>query len=117
MTIYERLGGEAAVDAAVEVFYRKVLADNRISHFFDTVDMTKQIQSQKAFLTLAFGGPNEYSGKQLRDAHRHMDLTEEHFGAVAECLVGTLEDIKVPQNLIDDVVAVALSVKDDVLNQ
>jgi len=29
-SLYEKLGGEAAVDAAVDIFYRKVLADDRI---------------------------------------------------------------------------------------
>jgi hemoglobin len=116
MSIYEKIGGDAAVDAAVDIFYKKVLADDRISSFFDTVDMPGQIQKQKAFLTMAFGGPNNYTGKDMREAHKDMNLTEEHFGAVAECLVGTLQELSVPQELIDEVVGVALSVKDDVLN-
>ncbi len=117
MSIYEKIGGEAAVDAAVDIFYKKVLSDDRISHFFDTIDMAGQIQKQKAFLTMAFGGPNNYTGKDMREAHKHMNLTEEHFTAVAEALVGTLEELSVPQDLIDEVVAIALSVKDDVLNK
>ena len=34
-SLYDRIGGEAAVDAAVELFYRKVLNDYRINRFFD----------------------------------------------------------------------------------
>lgn len=117
MSIYEKIGGEAAVDAAVDIFYKKVLADERINQFFDSVDMPGQIQKQKAFLTVAFGGPNNYTGKDMREAHKHMNLTEEHFGAVAENLVGTLQELSVPQDIIDEIVAVALSVKDDVLNK
>ena len=116
-SIFEQIGGEAAVNAAVDIFYRKVLADDRISHFFDTIDMEAQHVKQKAFLTMAFGGPNNYSVKDMREAHKHMNLTEEHFNAVAENLVGTLEELSVPQNLIDGVVDIALSVKDDVLNK
>ncbi len=41
-SLYERLGGEPAVNAAVDIFYRKVLADTRISRFFETADMEKQ---------------------------------------------------------------------------
>jgi hemoglobin len=117
MSIYDEIGGAAAVDAAVDIFYRKVLADDRISKFFDTVDMEAQIGKQKAFLTMAFGGPNSYTGKGMREGHKHMNLTEEHFTAVAENLVGTLEELNVPQDKIDAIVAVALSVKDDVLNK
>lgn len=115
-SVFDKLGGAPAIDAAVDIFYRKVLADARISHFFDTIDMENQHKKQKAFLTMAFGGPNNYSGKDMREAHKHMDLTEEHFGAVAEALVGTLQELGVPQEDIDSVVTIAVSVKDDVLN-
>ena len=54
--LFERIGGAGAVDAAVELFYNKVLADTRINSFFKKTDMTKQRQMQKQFLTFAFGG-------------------------------------------------------------
>ena len=116
-SVFEKIGGAAAVDAAVDIFYKKVLADDRISHFFDTIDMESQHVKQKAFLTMAFGGPNNYTGKDMREAHKHMNLTEEHFNAVAENLVGTLKELNVGQAEIDEIVAVAVSVKDDVLNK
>lgn len=116
-SVYDRIGGAAAVDAAVDIFYRKVLADDRISEFFDTVDMETQHTKQKAFLTMAFGGPNSYSGKDMRNAHKHMNLTEEHFNAVAENLVATLKDLNVPETEINEIVGIAVSVKDDVLNR
>lgn len=65
-SLYKRLGGEASVNAAVDVFYGKVMADDSVNHFFDGVDMEKQIKKQKVFLTLAMGGPNIYSGVGLR---------------------------------------------------
>ncbi len=116
-SLFDDLGGAGAIDAAVDIFYRKVLVDDRISHFFDTVDMASQHAKQKAFMTMAFGGPNHYSGKDMREAHKHMNLTDEHFMAVAECLIATLQELSVPQEKIDEVVAVCLSVKDDVLNK
>jgi hemoglobin len=115
-SLFEQIGGEAAVNAAVDLFYRKVLSDDRISHYFDTVDMDAQIAKQKAFLTMAFGGPNQYTGKDLRAAHAHLEgLNEGHFNAVAENLVGTLQELQVPQAAIDQVVQIALSTKADVL--
>lgn len=117
MSIYEKIGGAAAVDAAVDLFYRKVLADDRISHFFDSVDMDAQIAKQKAFLTMVFGGPNAYTGKDMREAHKHMQLTEVHFGAVAENLVATLQELGVAEEDINEIAGIAMSVKDDVLNK
>jgi hemoglobin len=117
MSLFERIGGAPAVEAAVDIFYRKVLVDDRISHFFDTVDMNAQIAKQKAFLTVAFGGPNHYSGKDMREAHKHMNLTEEHFNAVVENLAATLTELGVATNDINEIAGIALSVKDDVLNR
>lgn len=117
MSLYERIGGEPAVNAAVDVFYRKVLADDRISHFFDTVDMEAQAAKQKAFLTMVFGGPNSYSGKDMREAHKSMDLNETHFDAVVENLAATLTELGVGEAEIGEIAAIATSVKDDVLNR
>ena len=119
-TLYERLGGEAAVDAAVDIFYRKVLSDDSISHFFDTTDMDAQRGKQKAFLTMAFGGPNQYTGKDLRSAHAHLveqGLNDTHFDAVAQHLQATLEELGVAKELIDEVISIAAGTRDDVLNR
>ena len=115
-SVFEQIGGAGAVDAAVDIFYRRVLSDDLISDFFDDVDMDRQIAKQKAFLTMAFGGPNNYTGKDMREAHKHLKLAEEHFNAVAGHLQGTLEELNVPQNLINEVMGIAASTHDDVLN-
>jgi len=117
VSLYERIGGEAAVNAAVDLFYRKVLADDRISHYFDTVDMDGQRAKQKAFLTFAFGGPNAYSGKDMRAAHSKMKLSESDFNAVMENLGATLKELNVPDALIGEAAGIAMSVKNDVLNK
>ena len=59
-------GGAPSVDAAVDIFYRKVLSDDRISRFFDDVDMDRQAAKQKAFLTMVLGGPASYTGLDMR---------------------------------------------------
>lgn len=96
MTLFERLGGAPALDAAVDIFYRKVLADDRISHFFDDVDMDRQSAKQKAFLTMVTGGPVAYSGKDMREGHRHLiarGLNDSHVDAVLEDLGATLREL------------------------
>jgi hemoglobin len=120
LTLFEQLGGEAAVNAAVDIFYRKVLADYRINRFFDGVDMEQQAAKQKAFLTMAFGGPNNYTGQDMRNAHARlvkMGLDDSHFDAVMENLIATLKELNVPQNLIDQVDALAQTTRNDVLGR
>lgn len=116
-SLYQKLGGKAAIEAAVELFYQKVLADNRIQHFFEDVNMDKQRHRQKAFLSAAFGGPTPYVGKGLRKAHaHHSGLNESHFNTVAENLQKTLEELKVPSELIGRAMSIAASTKNEVLN-
>jgi hemoglobin len=116
-SLYHRLGGKAAVEAAVDKFYVKVLADKRINHFFEDINMATQHRKQKAFLSAAFGSPVAWKGKDMRRAHEDMKLTEVHFNAVAENLQKTLEEMKVPQPLISEVMTIAASTKDAVLNR
>lgn len=120
-TLYDRIGGRDAVNAAVDIFYDKILADGRVSEFFDGVDMKRQRAKQKAFMTYAFGGAPDYSGESLRKAHEKLviekGLSDDHFDAVAEDLVHTLEDLNVPASLINEVVEIVSSTRNDVLNR
>jgi hemoglobin len=119
-TLFEQLGGQAAVEAAVDNFYRKVLVDERVAHFFDDVDMDRQRGKQKAFLTMAFGGPHNYSGKDMRTGHARlvaMGLNDSHFDAIVELLGGTLKEMGVADELIGQVAAIAESTRADVLGK
>ncbi len=119
-TLYEDIGGEAAVDAAVEIFYRKVLVDDRIKSFFNDVDMEKQMAKQKSFLTFAFGGSSKYSGKSMKDAHSHLverGLVDSHVDAVVELLGETLKELDVADDKIQQVVTIAESVRGQVLGR
>ena len=117
-SLYNRIGGEAAVSAAVDIFYRKVLNDDRIKEFFDDTDMDRQIAKQKSFLTMAFGGPKNYTGKDLRTAHAPLvkrGMGHQHFNAVVELLGETLAQLEVRKDIIKEVTAIAESTRNDVL--
>lgn len=55
-TLFNQLGGADAIDVVVDKFYSRVSKDDRIRHFFTDIDMVKQREHQKAFLTYALGG-------------------------------------------------------------
>ena len=84
MSLYDKIDGSAAVSAAVDVSYEKVFADDRVKEFFVDVDMPGQKGKQRKFLAYAFGAPINYNGKDMRPAYAHLNLTEEHFTAIAE---------------------------------
>jgi hemoglobin len=69
---------------------------------------------------MAFGGPHNYSGKDMRTAHAHLvqkGLNDSHFDAVVELLGGTLAELGVAQPLIAQVAAIAESTRADVLGR
>jgi hemoglobin len=82
--------------------------------------MEKQVVKQKGFLTMAFGGPHNYTGKNMREGHAHLlerGLNDSHVDAVKENLAATLKDLGVAQELIDQVLDIAESTRDDVLSR
>lgn len=119
-TLFEELGGADAVNAAVDKFYRRVLADDRVSRFFEGVDMERQAIKQKAFLTMAFGGPANYTGLDMKAGHAHllaMGMDDSHFDAIVELLGGTLKDMGVGDAHISQVAAIAESTREAVMGR
>ena len=119
-SLYERIGGDAAVNAAVDIFYDKVLSDYRINRFFNKTDMAKQAQHLKAFMTLAFGGPDLYAGRSLRESHGRlvkMGLSDTHFDCVMEHLGATLQQLNVPADIISEAAALVEGVRGEVLGR
>ncbi|HAT1772365.1 TPA: group 1 truncated hemoglobin [Legionella pneumophila] len=119
-SLFERLGGQNAVNAAVDIFYRKMLMDDRVNYFFDDVDMEQQILKQKGFLTMVFGGPNHYTGKSMREGHQHLlarGLNDLHVDIVIGHLGETLKELGANEEDIQKVAAIANSVRVDVLGR
>ncbi len=118
-SLFEKIGGEKTMAAAVEIFYCKVLSDYTICHFFDDTNMERQRLKQRAFLTMVCGGQVNYSGRNLRIAHAPMvarGLSEKHFVAVARHLKDALQELGVTEDLTDQVMTIVASYHDDVLN-
>lgn len=119
-SLYEELGGTEAIAAAVESFYRRMIGDDRVSHFFDDVDMDRQMSKQAAFLTMVLGGPHNYTGKDMREGHKHLvsrGLNDTHVDIVVEHLGATLRELGVAEEKVQRVADIANSVRDDVLNR
>jgi hemoglobin len=119
-SLYDRIGGEAAIMAAVERFYQKVLVDERTRPFFENLDMTDQTKKQIAFMTWAFGGPNEFKGRDLRAAHAPLvakGLGDVQFDAVASHLETTLQELGVPEELVRESLAIVAGTREEVLGR
>jgi hemoglobin len=109
-----------AVMAAVSLFYDKVLADDLTSPFFGGLDMDQQTKKQLAFMSWAFGGPEEYKDRPLREAHAKLvadGLSDEHFDAVVEHLRSTLVELDIQEPLILEVLEIVEATRSEVLGR
>lgn len=106
-----------AIDLAVDKFYGKVLSDPAIKEFFKNVEMKNLSKMMKAFLTMVFGGPSNYTGKSMRDGHAHLKVNDNHFDIVVNHLADTLKELGVNSELIQEVAEVVESVRDEVLGR
>lgn len=110
-TLMDKLGGNAAVKAAVEGLYTKLLDDPDLAPFFNEVNMPNLKIHQIEFMKVAFTQiPDDLDVAALmKDKHASLfknGLNEKHFDKVAGHFVAVLKELNVPQELIDEAVAV-----------
>jgi hemoglobin len=113
---YERIGGAASVKAAVELFYKRVLEDPDLAPYFVDTDMERQRRHMVLMLTSVLGGPNNYTGRSLAEAHQPLNIPVEHYAKVGAHLTATLTGLGVPADILGDVQAVLAQVQDQVVS-
>ena len=95
-SLYDRLGGQPAIDAVVKDFAGRALADARINKKFAKSDANRLIKNLTDFVCVATGGPCKYKGEDMKKAHKNMAVTQGEFNALVEDLVATLDKFNVP---------------------
>lgn len=119
-SLYERVGGPEAVKAVVALLYEKILNDPVLIPYFEQVDVNRLRASQTAFVSMAFGGPSQYAGADLRRAHAKLverGLSDNHFDAVAGHLKDAMEQLGVAPSMVNEALAVVETTRNDVLNR
>ena len=115
-SLYDRLGGQPAVDAVASGLVDRILADTRVNKWFahaaSTPENTKAYKAQlSAFICKSVGGPCQYTGMDMVTAHKGRGVTDDAFGAVAENLSKTLDSLKVPEAEKKEVMTLVGSLK------
>ena len=115
MTLYERLGQEVGIRAAVDDFYRRVVADPELAPWFEGVDLPQLRRHQAALLVQVTGGPVEYSGRELAAGHAGLGISSADFDRVVGHLVATLTALGVSEQDIAEVGAALSAHRDDIV--
>jgi len=112
---YDRVGGGAAVRSVVDRFYELVLDDDRLASYFTRTDMARLKRHQVLLVSQVLGGPANYDGRDLREAHSGMDISPAEFGLVASYLGQSLSEAGVEPEIIERVGATLAATEGDVV--
>ena len=119
--LYDRLGGEAAVKSVVDKFIEYVAADTAINSFFAETVAQNRVDALKMNLVNqigeASGGPQKYTGKNMVDAHKGMNIQNSHFDALVGDLVKSLDFHKVPEKEKNELLSVLGPMRSDIVGK
>jgi hemoglobin len=111
VNVYQAIGGRAAVAAAVEGFYARLLADPVLSGFFPGGVGPRHRAYLVTILGEALGGPERYRGPDLARAHRGLGITDADFDRTAGHLAAALESLGVPGHLVDHIIGIVAGLR------
>jgi len=115
ISVYEAIGGRAAVAAAVDNFYGRLVADPELALFFPGGVGVRHRAYVVTILGEALGGPERYRGPAVTSAHRGLGIGNTHFDRAAAHLAATLAELGVPGHLADRIVAVVAGLRSAVV--
>ena len=114
-TLYDRLGGAAAVTAVVDDFVARCAADSRINGKFARTDIPRLKAMLVEQVSAATGGPVQYTGRSMAETHRGMGVTGGEFEALVEDLLATLNQFNVPSSLQTELIGILAPIRADVV--
>ena len=115
--LYERIGAQDGIATVVDGFLGKVGADDRVNGRFADTDMPKLRGLLIEQVCEATGGPCEYSGKNMLDAHKGMNITEAEFGIIAAHFAAAMSDAGVSADDNGTIMGVLAGMHDDIVGQ
>ncbi|QFZ21795.1 group I truncated hemoglobin [Saccharothrix syringae] len=112
---YDRIGGQEALVSVVDDFYGRVLGDPGLAPFFSGTNMSRLKGRQVEFFTAALGGPQEYTGRSMKEVHRGMNIGQAHFDLVAGHLAEALAAAGVPAETVGEIIGVVAPLSADIV--
>lgn len=119
-SLYKRLGGYDAIAAVSDDFIARLAGDKQVNRFLVGLsENSKQRLRQLVVdqLCAATGGPCVYLGRDMKTAHKGLGITQSDWDLSVQHLVAALDKFKVPQKEKDDLLAIASSLKPDIVEK
>jgi hemoglobin len=116
-SLFEQLGGLDRIEAMIGQFYDRIFGDESLRPMFANVDMDQLRRHQTMFISYTMGGPNQYRGRSMREAHKGLGITEDQFMNLVGHLVDTMVAFNVPAELNDLVTNQVIPLKDQIVDR
>ncbi|MGH7799601.1 MAG: group I truncated hemoglobin [Thermodesulfobacteriota bacterium] len=116
-SLYDRLGGKAAISAVVDQFVSNVAADTRVNMAFANTDIPHFKQCLVDQICQATGGPCKYTCRSMKDTHAGMGCSSADFNAIVEDLVAALNKFNVPKKEQDELLAILGPLQKDIVEK
>ena len=120
-SLFERLGGTPGINAIVEDIVAQHMQNPAISaRFRPYLETPDKLQVTKkhlcAFLEAGSGGTAQYSGRSMVDTHRGMNINEAEYMAATDDILSVLRKHRMDEQTQKDVLAIAWSLKGEILH-
>ena len=119
-SLYERLGGSAGINALVEdivaMHMENPVIQARFRPYLETEKLVVAKKHLCAFLEAGSGGPAPYEGRSMRDTHRGMNINAAEYMAALDDILATLRKHAIDEQTQKDVLAIAYSLKGEILH-
>jgi hemoglobin len=120
-SLYERLGGAPGiarlVDDIVEAHMNNPVISARFLPYRSQPERLAAVkQHTRNFLGAGSGGPEKYEGRDMRTAHRGMNVSAEEYMATIDDILATLDKHRIDEATRNDVLAIAYSLKPEILH-
>lgn len=114
-TLYERLGGEKGISAISRDIIANHMKNPKIMVRFQDTDTDKLHKFVVEFFSMGTGGPQNYSGKDMKAAHKAMNISEEEFVAVLDDALLALDKNNIAADAKNEVLGILYSLKAEVV--
>jgi len=120
-SLYERLGEadgiSALVDDIVEAHMENPIVQARFQPYRDDAEDLERLKSHLCdFLAEGVGGPEDYTGRSMPEAHRGMNISRAEYMAVIDDILETLEEHGIDASTRNEILVIAYSLKDEIIH-
>ena len=120
-SLYERLGGVYSIATVVDDFIDRIMVDPRLNEN-PLVDRAHHHVPPAGFKYLvtemvcwATGGPQQYTGRSMRESHQHLKITAKEWEAFLDDFQQTLDKFDVPRTEQNELKAIVASTRGDIV--